>query len=77
MTWPEYFNLDMDAFDACMESEKYYEQIIQDTQNAYLELEVTGTPTFVVNGVAAMVGNKGYQELAQVVEQALAAAGSD
>jgi protein-disulfide isomerase len=69
----EEIGLDMVAYDACMETNAYVEQIIQSTESAALELGITGTPTFVVNGEIGMVGNEGYQTLAAVVDQALAA----
>jgi protein-disulfide isomerase len=73
----EYFDLDLDAFEECHDSGKYYDQILQDTENAYLDLEITGTPTFVINGEVAIVGNEGYQALAQAVETALASVQSE
>lgn len=68
-----YFDLDMNAFRECHESGKYYDQIIQDTENAYLDLEISGTPSFVVNGEVAIVGNMGYQALADAVDAKLPA----
>jgi protein-disulfide isomerase len=69
----EEIGLDMETYNACMESNRYIDQIIQSTENAALEMGITGTPTFVVNGEIGMVGNEGYQTLAAVVEQALSA----
>jgi protein-disulfide isomerase len=69
----EYFGLDVEAFEKCHESEKYYEQIFQDTEKAYLELGISGTPYFVVNGEVALMGNEGYQALSAAVEAALSA----
>ncbi|MEN8240845.1 MAG: thioredoxin domain-containing protein [Chloroflexota bacterium] len=73
----EYFELDMAAYEACMDSEKYYEQIINDTQNAYVELGVEGTPSFIINGELAVIGNEGYQALANAVEAALETSGAE
>ena len=73
----ENFNLDLDAFDNCMDSDKYYDEIIQNTQSAYEDLGVDGTPTFVINGEVALVGNEGYAALSQAIELALATAQSD
>lgn len=73
----DYFGLDMDAFDACMASEKYYDPMIEESRAAVTELEITGTPTFVINGSVAIVGNEGYEALAQAVNAALAAVDSE
>jgi protein-disulfide isomerase len=69
----EYFELDVDAFEECYESEKYYDQIFQDTEKAIIELGISGTPYFVVNGEVALMGNEGYQALSAAVEAALTA----
>jgi protein-disulfide isomerase len=70
----EYIGVDLDTFDSCMDSDKYYDQVILETQNVVTELEITGTPTFVVNGEVAVVGNEGYEALAQAINAALEAA---
>jgi predicted DsbA family dithiol-disulfide isomerase len=70
----EYIGVDLDTFDSCMDSDKYYDQVILETQNVVTDLEITGTPTFVVNGEVAVVGNEGYEALAQAINAALEAA---
>lgn len=68
----DYFDLDMDAFEDCQASGKYYDQILGETQRVASELGISGTPTFVINGEVAIVGNEGYQALANAVDAALA-----
>jgi protein-disulfide isomerase len=69
----EHYDLDMEAFDTCVDSSRYVDQIFQTTNDAVQTLGVTGTPTFVVNGEIGMVGNEGYDALAAAVNEALAA----
>jgi protein-disulfide isomerase len=76
-SWAQDFALDMDIFDDCMDSRKYYQEIIDNTLAAYEDLEVTGTPSFVINGDLTIIGNEGYQALAQAVDAALEAASSE
>jgi protein-disulfide isomerase len=59
--------LDSAAFDECLDSGKYTEQVQMETQTAR-QLGVTSTPAFVINGVAVM----GAQPFA-VFEQAIEA----
>lgn len=64
--------LDMDAFNACFDANKYEEDIQADFDLGN-ELGVSGTPTVFVNGLK--VGAEGkiatYEEIAQTVEQAI------
>jgi len=64
--------LDMDAFNACFDANKYEEDIQADFELGK-NMGVSGTPTVFVNG--ERVGQPGkiatYEEIAQAVEQAL------
>jgi protein-disulfide isomerase len=73
----ERLELDMGPFNSCMRSEKYYDQVIEETQTVATELEISGTPTFVINGEVAIIGNEGYEALAQAIDAALEAAQND
>ncbi|MCB2179978.1 DsbA family protein [bacterium] len=66
-------DLDMDTFEACLDSEKYVDQINEDVDIG-LAAGITGTPSFTINGVMAMEGNQSFETMQQQIEAALAAA---
>jgi protein-disulfide isomerase len=63
-------NLDMTAFQDCLASQKYREQIQADADLA-LSLGVNATPTFFINGLA-VVGAQPLEAFKQVIDQELA-----
>lgn len=65
-------DLDQDQFDACMESGKYAESVLQDFERGY-DLGITGTPSFTLNGEVAFRGNIPYEQLTAAIDEALAA----
>ena len=62
--------LDMTAFQDCLASQKYREQIQADADLA-LSLGVNATPTFFINGLA-IVGAQPLEAFKQVIDQELA-----
>jgi len=69
----EGIGLDVLAFDSCMESDKYEEEVINDYQ-IFSSLGLSGTPSILVNGIA--LENPSIQSIANAVEAALAAGGN-
>lgn len=65
--------LDMDTFEACIDSEKYVDQINEDVDIG-LAAGISGTPSFTINGVMTMEGNQSFETFQQQIEAALAAA---
>lgn len=63
-------NLDMDAFNECIESKRYNEEILADLNYAR-SLGVQSTPTFFVNGLA-VVGAQPYELFEFIIEKELA-----
>lgn len=61
--------LDSEAFNECLDSGKYSEQIQTDAQTAR-SLGVSSTPAFVVNG-RALLGAQPFQAFEQVIEDEL------
>jgi protein-disulfide isomerase len=61
--------LDVDAFQSCLVSHKYLDQVLQD-YTAGREAGVNSTPSFVVNG--KLIVGAGYDPLQQAIEAALA-----
>ena len=61
--------LDSEAFDECLDSGKYTEQVQIDTQTAR-QLGVTSTPAFIINGQAVM-GAQPFTVFEQVIEEEL------
>lgn len=62
--------LDEDAFQECMESGRYLEEVQSDFDFA-ANLGVRSTPTFFINGIA-VVGAQPYEVFQQVIEKELA-----
>ena len=62
--------LDSDAFEACLESDKY-EEFVQEDMDFALNLGIRSTPTFFINGLA-VVGAQPIDVFKQVIDQELA-----
>lgn len=67
--------LDTAAFKACMDSDKYMDQVKQDSVDG-LQAGVNGTPSFVING-KLVEGAQPFSVFQQEIEAALAAAGAN
>jgi len=61
--------LDSAAFDECLDSGKYTQQVQMDTQTAR-QLGVSSTPAFVINGFAVM-GAQPFTVFEQTIEAEL------
>ena len=66
----EQAGLDMDEFNACMESEKFQEEIDNDFQDG-LKAGVYGTPTFFING-RTIIGPKPLRAFEKIIDEELA-----
>ncbi len=62
--------LDQSAFDECLDSGKYEEQVKEDTRAGTIA-GVTGTPALFVNGIPAPSGAQPYETVAEFIEQEL------
>ena len=62
--------LDQGAFDECLDSGKYEEQVKEDTR-AGMIAGVTGTPSLFVNGIPTPSGAQPYEAVAEFIEQEL------
>lgn len=69
-TFADMLELDQGEFQACV-AEGKYQQVVAENQVAAVDLGITGTPTFVINGVI-MSGNQPFENFQQVIDQALA-----
>ena len=65
----EQAGLDMDEFSACMESEKFQEEIDDDFQDG-LKAGVYGTPTFFING-RTIIGPKPLRAFEKIIDEEL------
>jgi protein-disulfide isomerase len=65
--------LDTEAFDACLDSEKYIDKLVADAEEARRR-EIDGTPTFFV-GQTKVVGAKPYSDFETAIEDELAKLG--
>jgi len=74
LAFAEAIGLDVEAFDDCLSSNKYRDQVIQETQNAKL-LGITATPSFIING-KLVTGALPFSDFQAEIEAALAAAGN-
>ena len=63
-------NLDMTAFEACITDHRYQEAIQKDSDFA-IDLGISSTPTFFINGLA-LVGAQPLDVFKQVIEKELA-----
>jgi protein-disulfide isomerase len=62
--------LDQSAFDECLDSGQFTEQVEADTRAGTLA-GVTGTPALFVNGIATPSGAQPYETVAEFIEQEL------
>ena len=67
----EIAQLDRETFESCVRSNRHETTIAED-MNAARELRLRGTPSFVVNG-RVLAGPPRFEQLAQLIDQALAA----
>lgn len=63
-------NLDMTAFESCIDSRKYQAEVQADLDDA-LSLGLRGTPSFFINGIP-LVGAQPHEVFKQVIESELA-----
>ena len=63
--------LDQSAFDECLDSGKYEEQVKEDTRAGTIA-GVTGTPSLFVNGIPTPSGAQPYEAVAEFIEQEFA-----
>ena len=70
LQFAEQLGLDVEQFKACIESEKYKDEVSADYQYAS-NLGVSSTPTFFLNGIP-IVGAQPFEVFQQVIEQELA-----
>jgi protein-disulfide isomerase len=66
--------LDAEAFNQCLDSGKYTEEVQKDYQDG-ISYGVTGTPAFFINGVS-IIGAQPYANFKAVIDAALQEAGS-
>ena len=71
----EEINLDMSTFKQCLRGSKYVDKIIENV-DAGSAAGITGTPSFLINGQLAVVGNREYSLFQQQIELALANSGN-
>ncbi len=69
-SFAEELSLDLDEFNACVDSDKYQEQIQQDQLDA-VQAGINSTPSFVING-QLLVGNRPAEEFQAVIDSKLA-----
>lgn len=67
----ELIGLDTDVYDTCLDTEKYVDAIFEDA-NIGREAGVTGTPSFTINGVMAIEGNRDFAGIQLAIEAELA-----
>jgi protein-disulfide isomerase len=67
--YAEEIGLDTEAFNTCMDSERYAELVLNETRNAQA-LGIRGTPTFLINGVP-LVGAQPFVAFEQQIEPLL------
>lgn len=71
----EKIGLDIDSFENCLESNKYQDRVRQDFVDA-AAAEISGTPSFLINGELEIIGNEPLASFQEKIEAALAAAGN-
>lgn len=57
--------MDTEKFNACLDSQKYYLEVMNDVEDA-AKLNVTGTPTFFING-ARVTGVQTYETFVKII----------
>lgn len=73
VAFAEAIGMDADAFEACLNEDRYINDVQEDFTSAQ-NLGVTGTPGIIINGV--FVPDFNYPSLSQQIEAALAASGN-
>lgn len=71
----EEIGLNMDEYDQCVQSGKFADTVSDDLAQG-TEAGITGTPSFLINGALAVVGNREYAFFQQQIEAALQTAGN-
>jgi len=61
--------LNLDTFNACVDSEKYKSEVLQDQREGQL-VGVTGTPAFFING-RFLSGAQPFENFKQVIDEEL------
>ena len=69
-TFADVLDLDEGDFRTCV-AEGKYQQVVAENQTAAAGLGITGTPTFLINGVI-LRGNQPFENFQQVIDEALA-----
>lgn len=70
-TFAEILELDVDQFNSCLADRKYKDLVASDELKAR-ENDITGTPSFLINGVLYR-GNQPFENFQQAIEQILLA----
>ncbi len=68
-TYAEQLGLNVSAFKACLDSDKYKGEVSKDQQDG-IKYGVTGTPTFFING-KKYVGYMPYDQFAKLIDEEL------
>jgi protein-disulfide isomerase len=68
--YAEELNLDMEAFNACLDSDRYVEEVMADFEYA-ANLGIRSTPTFFVNGIP-VVGAQPFEVFKNLIDKELA-----
>ncbi|MBL7164515.1 MAG: DsbA family protein [Anaerolineales bacterium] len=68
-SFAEELSLDMDAFNACLDGNKFEEQLQQDQLDA-VQAGINSTPSFLING-QLVVGNRPMEEFQTIIDAAL------
>ena len=67
----ELIGLEQDTFNNCLDTEKYVDAIYEDADIGR-EAGITGTPSFTINGVMAIEGNRDFAGMQIAIEAELA-----
>ena len=73
-TFADMLDLNLDEFEVCV-AEGKYQQLVSENQAAASNLGMTGTPTFVINGVI-LSGNQPIENFRLAIEDAQAGSGN-
>lgn len=67
--WAKQIGLDTKSFNACLDSEKYKEEVAKDIADAQIS-GISGTPSFFING-RPIIGALPYEQFQAAIEQSL------
>jgi predicted DsbA family dithiol-disulfide isomerase len=70
LSYAEELGLDQDAFEECVSSRRYQDEVIADLEWA-VNLGISSTPTFFINGIA-IVGAQPFEVFYEVITKELA-----